>query len=293
MFRMRAAGYRGPDLFSTSVVKTIARTSLGLTRRVNLIADKALLAAFAENTHTLKPKHIEAAVRDSEFSQQMPHRVEASYLWGGAALVAAGAVAGIAIYVLLQQTAQSPPAAPRDPQSGPVSESIANAPTAYTKPSPPGAVTLAPPAIAPTGAGEAAAPAGISGAVAAAPAVGGGKTEAGETRDPLEEKLATTREWLKNEAPTTISIQLLGTNDPEQLKHLLNGIGKSIDINQVFVYRTVARQSPSLTVLYGSFSSTRTAKEALDKLPELLKANRPLMRTVQGIREEIRQHQPS
>ena len=62
MFRMRAAGYRGPDLFTNSVVKHIARTSLGLTRRVNLIADKALLAAFSENTHTVKPKHVEAAV---------------------------------------------------------------------------------------------------------------------------------------------------------------------------------------------------------------------------------------
>ena len=52
MIRMRAAGYRGPDLFSNSVVRRIAHDSLGLTRRVNLIADKALLAAFSENTHT-------------------------------------------------------------------------------------------------------------------------------------------------------------------------------------------------------------------------------------------------
>ena len=66
MFRMRAAGYRGPDLFSASVVKHIARTSLGLTRRVNLIADKALLAAFSENTHTLRSKHVDAAVRDRD-----------------------------------------------------------------------------------------------------------------------------------------------------------------------------------------------------------------------------------
>src|SRR6185436_15467674 len=41
MFRMRAAGYKGPDLFSNAVVKQIAKNSLGLTRRVNLIADKA------------------------------------------------------------------------------------------------------------------------------------------------------------------------------------------------------------------------------------------------------------
>src|SRR5574341_1023024 len=74
MFRMRTAGYRGPDLFSDVVIKQVARASLGLTRRINLIADKALLAAFSENTHTIRPKHVEAAVRDSEFSGDVgPH----------------------------------------------------------------------------------------------------------------------------------------------------------------------------------------------------------------------------
>src|SRR5215471_8969379 len=54
MFRMRAAGYRGPDIFSRAVVKHIASASRGLSRRVNLIADKALLVAFSENTHTVR-----------------------------------------------------------------------------------------------------------------------------------------------------------------------------------------------------------------------------------------------
>ena len=85
----------------------------------------------------------------------------------------------------------------------------------------------------------------------------------------------------------------MGTTDPGQLKDLLNGMGKFVEINKVFVYRTVARQKPSLTVLYGSFDNRRAAVEALDKLPESLKANRPILRTVQGIRAEIRQHQSS
>ena len=55
-----------------------------------------------------------------------------------------------------------------------------------------------------------------------------------------------------SESHTTFSIQLMGTNDPQQLKELLNGMTKFVEINKVFVYRTVARQQPSLTVLYGS-----------------------------------------
>jgi septal ring-binding cell division protein DamX len=59
------------------------------------------------------------------------------------------------------------------------------------------------------------------------------------------------------------------------------------------VYRTVANGRPFLTVLYGEFSNRRSAQDVLDKLPEGLKANRPILRTVEGIRSEIKRHQPS
>jgi len=113
-----------------------------------------------------------------------------------------------------------------------------------------------------------------------------------EATDPLESRLAATREWLNTAAQSTISIQLMGTNEPKQLKGLLNEIGKILEINKVFVYRTIAKQQPSLTVLYGSFDNRRAAVEALDKLPGSLKANRPILRTVQGIRDELKQHLP-
>ncbi len=45
MFRMRAAGYKGPDIFSPAAVLLIGKSSQGLMRRVNILADKALLAA--------------------------------------------------------------------------------------------------------------------------------------------------------------------------------------------------------------------------------------------------------
>ncbi|OGA25636.1 MAG: general secretion pathway protein [Betaproteobacteria bacterium RIFCSPLOWO2_02_FULL_67_26] len=281
MFRMRAAGYRGPDLFTNSVVKHIARTSLGLTRRVNLIADKALLAAFSENTHTVKPKHVEAAVRDSEFSQQMPHRVEPRQLWSGAALVGAGAVLGIAIYALLQHAGQDPATAARVPATDRPDAAVSD----------PARSRATPPAAAATAA--TAEPVSDPGIKSGAPAVGGDKSAAAERTDLLEARLAATRDWLAAEAHATYSIQLMGTNDPEQLREQLNALAKFIEINSIFVYRTVAKQKPSLTVLYGSYTNPRAAREALDKLPESLKVNRPLLRTVQGIRAEIRQHQAS
>ena len=295
MFRLRAAGYRGPDLFSGPVVKHIARSSLGLTRRVNLIADKALLAAFSENTHTLRPKHIDAAVRDSEFSQEIPRRVGPRHLWGSAALVAAGAVAGVAVYVLLQHAGRSPAGVAETSQAAPAAViAQKSSPPARSEQAVAVGTATAPRPAAGSPSGSAASSGGDSGTKLAASAVSSGNTESGAAAgDLLESRLAATREWLISEAHTNLSIQLMGTNDPEQLKDLLNGIGKFVEINKVFVYRTVARQKPSLTVLYGSFDNRRAAVEALDKLPESLKSNRPILRTVQGIRAEIKQHQPS
>jgi hypothetical protein len=66
MFRMRAAGYKGPDIFSAAAVLHIGKASEGLMRRVNILADKALLAAFVENTHKIESRHVQAAIRDSE-----------------------------------------------------------------------------------------------------------------------------------------------------------------------------------------------------------------------------------
>lgn len=68
-YRMRAAGYRGPTVFSQGALKLMHHASRGLVRRVNIIADKALLAAFSDNTHDITAKQVKAAIRDSGFER--------------------------------------------------------------------------------------------------------------------------------------------------------------------------------------------------------------------------------
>ena len=103
----------------------------------------------------------------------------------------------------------------------------------------------------------------------------------------MDQRIQATEAWLAGASPKTLSIQLMGTNEPEFLKSSLNELSKLIEMNEIFVYRTQANKKPFLTVLYGRFNSYRAAQEALDKLPESLKVNRPFLRTVAGIREEI------
>ena len=65
--RMRTCGYRSEDVFSASAVSVITKYSKGLLRRINILADKSLLAAYATNTHNVKASHVKTAARDSEF----------------------------------------------------------------------------------------------------------------------------------------------------------------------------------------------------------------------------------
>ncbi len=70
MFRMRKAGYHGPNIFSPAAIKLIADASVGLMRRANVLADKALLAAFVEDTHDIEVRHVQAAMKDSELDSK-------------------------------------------------------------------------------------------------------------------------------------------------------------------------------------------------------------------------------
>ena len=67
IFRLRAAGYFGPHLFSDGAIKKLSNAAQGLVRRVNILADKSLLSAFADNVYQVTPKHVQAAISDSEF----------------------------------------------------------------------------------------------------------------------------------------------------------------------------------------------------------------------------------
>lgn len=288
MFRLRAAGYRGPDLFSDGIVREIARISGGLTRRINLITDKALLAAFSENTHSIRKKHVDAAVRDSEFA-----RIEASASTGprwvrGALLVVAGMAAGAAIFALIG-TYRSPAPAVADQTNSPATP----APPPVEAPSQPQAAT-----------GEASAEKEKSdlktnsyiesAATAAEPTAAPAEAEkpAGEspsvTGSLLETRLAATEAWLGSASPKTYTIQLMSSSDDQQLNNHLKILSNLVEINSLFVYRTVAKGAPALNVVWGSFDGPGEARAAMAKLPPSLKAYRPLLRTVQGIKAEVR-----
>ncbi len=79
-FRLQAAGCPAPQVFSNAAEKMIAKASGGLTRRINILADKAMLAAYAESATGQRPRtidnllqpavqtsHVRAAMNDSGY----------------------------------------------------------------------------------------------------------------------------------------------------------------------------------------------------------------------------------
>lgn len=79
-FRLQAAGCPAPQVFSSAAEKMIAKASGGLTRRINILADKAMLAAYGESATGQRPRsidnllqptvhvqHVRAAIKDSGY----------------------------------------------------------------------------------------------------------------------------------------------------------------------------------------------------------------------------------
>ncbi|UCH46767.1 MAG: AAA family ATPase [Betaproteobacteria bacterium] len=285
-FRLRAAGYRGPDLFSRRVVDYISRVSQGLTRRVNIVADKALLAAFADGTHNVSIKHVKAAVHDTEFADTAPRMAMSPLGYITVGLFIGGAV-GVTALIAFQQirddradvqnaTAASFDTAPRSGQAQvqtPVETRVVRREAAVTQSPTVPVVSASPQSAEPTSAANAGESIFTS--------------ESPESDDLLEQRLRETQRWLSETEDSRFTIQLLGSNNPEYLRNGLAAIGDLVELERVFVYRTLANQVPSYTVLLGTYGTRAEAFQEIDALPEAMKANGPYFRTIKGVKAEI------
>ncbi|HWK55333.1 MAG TPA: AAA family ATPase [Hyphomicrobiales bacterium] len=89
-YRLAAAGCPWPQLFSVKAEKLLATASGGLTRRINILADKALLAAYADpatrprrnGAGEIQPmvqvRHVRSAIADSNYGALGEERTGAS-----------------------------------------------------------------------------------------------------------------------------------------------------------------------------------------------------------------------
>ncbi|MDO8306432.1 AAA family ATPase [Herminiimonas sp.] len=286
MFRMRAAGYHGPDIFTKGALKLMASVSEGIIRRISILADKSLLAAFADNTHTIQAKHVRAAIEDSEFSNT-PRTRRRAILLVGAILLAAVAAAGSWFALHKKPTPAAQPAVAVSPQ--------AIRPTALIPtvgPSDAGTARPAP-AVAATVAPIAAAAAAIPAAAPAEPTPALPASAARIVDPAIQQVLKVSGAWLTSQAPQHYSLQLaLIENDASQLHRYLRKIQMQMDPQQIHVYPTRIGEQARFGILYGSFSSRAEAVQMQKKLAGI-HDHQPQLRTMAGIKAEIKRTKSS
>ena len=285
IFRMRAAGYRGPDIFAQGAIRAIAKASLGLTRRINILANKSLLAAFSQNTHQITVQHVRAAIRDSEFR---PAGWRAGMFW----IVAGGVAAGIAIGFGLRFIEPPAPTAPASETQSPISApGTPRAPQAIPTAPPP---TAKPPAKA-TGTNGTGASTVRSQSPSSASRTAPNTVSAGvapKAAGPLTRaRMIATEAWLADRGESGFAIQVMAllAGNERELEAFLERADTLTGLDKVYVYeaRIKGQSKNGLAVVYGGFASREKVGEAIAGLPAEIRMQRPYLRTVEGIRREI------
>jgi type II secretory pathway predicted ATPase ExeA len=253
-FRMRAAGYKGRDVFTPGAISAIARASSGLTRRINVLCDKSLLAAFAANTRAVTPREVRAAIADSDFAP-VPGRVSrnARILAAGGALLALGAIAGAGAFYWLAPGKEMPAA------SAPVARP---APVPAAAPPPPASETSKAPAAEPS--------APVPPPSLLAPEKLRRLEGYAAGRNPmLRDRIAATRDKLESEPDTGYSIELFvaENSDAARAERFLARARDLVPLSEIYVIPVATGSHYLLRVAYGAYPSKEAAAAAAKLLP--------------------------
>ncbi len=250
-FRLRAVGYKGPDIFNKKTAGVVKKYSAGLTRRMNILADKSMLAAFSEGSHTVTTTHVKSAAQDSEFKKTVDSKK--ILLTSFAVLLLAG-VLFAGIYIGKQDAAEQ------------------NLVTTETKP----AVTQQ--------ASQTQSPApAVNATTVPVETVDNG------TVDNISQRLAKTQQWLSVAADNNFSIQLFmaRTSDADKVEAFLRDVPETLDFTKIYIYETVVNGRSWYSVLYNEFITQDDAIEKLDTLPASLKASDPYLRRISALKKDV------
>lgn len=274
MFRMRAAGYHGPNIFSPNAIKLIANASNGLMRRVNILADKSLLAAFVEDTHNIEARHVEAAMRDSELSsaRKLPDK---KLLWGSA--IAATLLIGLTAWWTLDKpqtstqgkspTLATAPAAPV-PAAAPIATQPDTAPVAAIQ-------TAAPPAVIPKPSAKPVLspalnqnPRAVQAAAAIPPVPKAHSSSTAKNTTLFEQRLEAGKQLLEQkQAVASIQLYYNETVDAERIEGFLRRADKLGKLSEIYLIPAKFGGNNGMRVLYGAYPSVEAAHNAIKDLP--------------------------
>jgi type II secretory pathway predicted ATPase ExeA len=305
ILRLRAAGYHGPHLFSDAAIKKLSSSAEGLARRVNILADKSLLAAYADNEYQVTPKHVKAAIQDSEFGRKTTNYKQ--YFIGASVLIAILAIVmGYAWWQYQHQpkatTAEAKEIASKKPTVNNVDvetqteKSKIETPVKVASTNQTVSANIVQLTTKTTAESEAIQPPKVTASVALA---SGQVTpvNSNEIKTLVDKRLEVTRNLLLSGQPSTITLQIksLSTDaklvgeqkKDDQLKAELNRISQILELDNIYLYRKKQNGEMYTVILYGKFAERSEALAALKNLPMPIKNSRPYLRTFAGINKDI------
>ena len=246
-FRMRAAGYRGPDVFTNAAIAAIARASSGLTRRINVLCDKSLLASFAAGKYAVTPREVRAAIADSDFAPIAgPRRRTASAL-AAAALLAAGAAAGAGVFYWFDRLGQLAASAAKvaAPPAASVAPAVALRPAPAIIPEKPAPQRLAPEQLR-----------RLEG------------YDAGNN-PLLRERIAAARDKLASEPDESYGIELFvaKNSDAARMERFLLRARELVPLSELYVIPIDAGSRRFIRVVYGAYAGKLASAEGARRLP--------------------------
>jgi MSHA biogenesis protein MshM len=293
IFRLRAAGYFGPHLFTPSAIRTLSRAAQGLVRRVNILADKALLAAFSENVYQVTPKHVMAAIGDSEFGVvYAKQQANKRWLAGLAVIVVAGVGFGYLAHTLSGQSASAvgnweakarlSTALLAPKPAAPAASADSTVAVAHTEPSQAieTALVTQPQAPVTSTASAADEPVQVEAANVA--------LETDTQQSLLQQRIDAGQAWLTQSPQSRVTVQLMGGADEQQMEAQLKSLGNQLALDKIYLFRTTEGGRPFMIVTYGSFTDWNAGAQARRELPHALQAYQPKLRSAGGIIKETK-----
>lgn len=242
--RLGAAGRAAPLVFTPAALRQLARAAQGIVRRVNILADKALLAAFADDAQEIGARHVRLAIADSPFHRPPWH---AGKLLAGALSALMLVLAATLLWQWLTPGPTAGMAVPSSRQSQTRSAAHAEAHAA------PAALQATAPRAPPP------APSTL-----------------------LDSKLAESRDWLARQGPQQLVLQIasLPATETVAAETFLQQAQQAIGLRDLHVFRlpgatpdntptgtrpATAPQAPAsaatrLVIVYGSFADRASAE---------------------------------
>lgn len=287
--RLRAAGWRGGALFSGAALAQLVKASGGRARRINLLADKCLLAAYAEGLRTVEARHVQAA--RSELHADVP--AASTPAWRGAlpwmigsVLLACGMTAA-AVWLLGQRPAGEskvpvvaalPAAVARVPVKT-VPEPVAvPAPKPVAEPLVPSVNAPVSPVISPaTSAASVPLPPHMTEPLQAPVA---------ELDPALQSYLQRTQDLLSRGDTQGFTVQLAALPRDGNAARYFKLVSQQLDSSLIFAQLSSYNGRNFVSVYYGNFVAASQAQAALVGLPTSFKTNKPIVRTWARIKQD-------